>query len=59
MDRSRYVFHWAMESMCQVVRSRSSSKGRCLQGKIVESLQIFKADGENGFDWDKRAIKGS
>ena len=48
-----------MESMCQAVRSGSSSKGKCLQGKITESLQIFKADGENGFSRDKREIKGS
>ena len=38
-----------MESMCQAVISGSSSKGKCLQGKIVELLQIFKADGEMVF----------
>ena len=45
--------------MCQVVRSRSSSKGKCLQGKIAELLQIFKADGENSFYRGEREIKGS
>ena len=45
--------------MCQEFRSGSRSKDKCLQGKIAKSLQIFKVDGENGFDWDKRAIKGS
>ena len=45
--------------MCQAVRSGSRSKGKCLQGKIAELLQIFKADGENGFNWGKREIKDS
>ena len=59
MDRYRSVFHWAMESMCQVVRSGSRSKRKCLQGNIDELLQIFKVDGENGFNQGKREIKGS
>ena len=48
-----------MESICQAVRSGSSSKGKCLQGKIAELLQIFKDDGENGFNRGKRELKGS
>ena len=48
-----------MESMFQVVKSGSSSKGKCLQGKRAELLQIFKADGENGFNQGKRSINGS
>ena len=48
-----------MESMCQEIISGSSSKGKCLQGKIVELLQIFKADCENGLNRGKREIKGS
>ena len=48
-----------MESMCQAIISGSSSKGKCLLGKIDKLLEIFKADGENGFNRGKRAIKGS
>ena len=47
MDIYRSVYPIGqMEPMCQAVRSGSRSKGKFLQGNIVESLQIFKADGE-------------
>ena len=43
--------------MCQAVRSRSRSKGKFLQGKIAESLQIFKADGEMVFIGIKEQLR--
>ena len=46
-----------MESMCQAVRSGSRSKGKCLQSKIAESLQIFKDDDEMVFMGIKEQLR--
>ena len=46
-----------MESVCQAIRSGSRSKGKCLQSKIAESLQIFKADGGMVFYRDKKKLR--